>query len=275
MDTATKTTITVLDRGSESLLLELDSKVTREWITCDGPDCEQFNPSKRCSRCHTTFYCSQACQKRDWVHEHKKYCVSIDLMRKKTAEPEGIEENVESENADKRNHLKNAINSNCCICTTDPIENPVILRDCRHAFCGPCLINWQSRTKYRLPTLDAPYRKQPVCPLCRAQTDSLEDTILKTARIHFVRALRANYPKPDKQNNLQKAIQEIDKALHDPEISQDCVDLRLLMLKIEILIEAKNGTEALECLDELERINELRMERQQPFMEKFYSAEAA
>ena len=251
-----------------SKLLTIDSKISREGIQCDGPDCGQYNPEKRCSRCHTTFYCSVACQKNDWAREHKQYCRPIDEMRRKATEPEGIVASVDEP-------VLVGTNTGCCICMEDPIQNPVVLKDCHHAFCGPCLITWQSKSRDRLNTLGGGAQKSPVCPICRTNTDNVEDVILATARLSFARALQCGSSENDRQHHLELAIQEVDKALQNPETNDKVVSMKIFILKAELLIKAEKGQAALECLDEMERINQIRTEEMGPFYDRIAAAEAA
>lgn len=39
---------------------------------------------KECGACHSVFYCSTACQKRDWVSRHKPLCKKYVASRSST-----------------------------------------------------------------------------------------------------------------------------------------------------------------------------------------------
>ncbi|KAF8527058.1 hypothetical protein JB92DRAFT_2699550 [Gautieria morchelliformis] len=52
-------------------------------LSCGNYNCPgqlfAFSQMKQCSRCHCIYYCSVACQKRDWKSRHKRFCKETDL----------------------------------------------------------------------------------------------------------------------------------------------------------------------------------------------------
>jgi Ring finger domain len=50
------------------------------------------------------------------------------------------------------------------ICLEEPIVNPVVLKECRHAFCAICLMEWQ---KYQQREVISPSSEFCSCPICR------------------------------------------------------------------------------------------------------------
>lgn len=50
-------------------------------LRCDGPTCSRTNVPHMCGRCHNAYYCSLACQKKDWTEgKHKELCQDFDSL---------------------------------------------------------------------------------------------------------------------------------------------------------------------------------------------------
>lgn len=48
-------------------------------LRCDGPSCSRTNVPHMCGRCHNAYYCSVACQRKDWFEgNHKGSCQPYD-----------------------------------------------------------------------------------------------------------------------------------------------------------------------------------------------------
>ena len=161
----------------------------RDCITCDGPNCANTGPTKRCSRCHTVYYCSVDCQKKNWK-DHKRYCLDINSMRN--------EVDLKSFSKEIASPDVTPINTECCICLGEPIQDPVTLKSCRHAFCSACLIEWQRQK---------PQGQTPTCPNCRGESENVEDDAMEHARLLGGRANRWDIEKRfDEANNLRRQV---------------------------------------------------------------------
>jgi hypothetical protein len=44
--------------------------------TCSNTDCAKL-ATRKCSRCHVCFYCSESCQRADWTFKHKYLCTEL------------------------------------------------------------------------------------------------------------------------------------------------------------------------------------------------------
>lgn len=50
-------------------------------IRCDGPSCSRTNVPHMCGRCHNAYYCSVACQRKDWTEgKHRESCRKFDSL---------------------------------------------------------------------------------------------------------------------------------------------------------------------------------------------------
>jgi tetratricopeptide (TPR) repeat protein len=134
-----------------SSLLTTAQAICRECIECDGPMCYTKNPTKKCSKCHTSFYCNIACQKKDWK-EHKQKCTDIKKTRKAIADL--------GKNADQFEERK-ALNMKCPRCHEEPMQARVALNDCGHAICIGCIHNWYAESQSN--ALD---EVTLTCPIC-------------------------------------------------------------------------------------------------------------
>ena len=91
--------------------------------------CSGDHGDLKCSRCRCVFYCSQACQKKDWK-EHKKQC---DLIVRDVAQGEQKLLQV----MQHRNIVKNSSNMTCASCSDVVGDTPLAL-PCGHVFCRNC-----------------------------------------------------------------------------------------------------------------------------------------
>jgi MYND finger/RING-type zinc-finger len=145
-----------MDTNTCITISEQIKQLPRDCIKCDGPDCDQFNPRNRCSRCCLSFYCSTSCQRKDWT-EHKPYCIPLEHMREKmnkkalqaAATPvDQLDMAVTIENEGTPEKTKGrftilSINTECPICLEtlgDQLQEPTVLKDCNHGFCSSCLM---------------------------------------------------------------------------------------------------------------------------------------
>lgn len=70
--------------------------------------------------------------------EYERWNSRVQLLKKEIAELEERYKNIRAED--------------CCICYNN-LQNPVLLPDCQHLFCGVCILEW--------------YKTKTTCPLCR------------------------------------------------------------------------------------------------------------
>ena len=152
--------------ASESLL-SLSVKDMRKEIECD--QCEKSDPSKRCSRCHLTYYCSVDCQKLHWKI-HKVDCTPVDEMKNKLVGVTNVATDEET---------KQSSTEVCSICLSETAEHPIVLPDCGHTFCFACLMEWQNYTKNSLTARnERSTSQQGSCPNCR---ETIQVSIVEAA----------------------------------------------------------------------------------------------
>jgi ribosomal protein L44E len=200
-----------------------ESKKYRAYIECDA--CGQRGPSQKCSRCKCAFYCSVECQRQHWIQEHKEKCIPI----KKRVEP--IPPVDDS--------LVIPLNSECGICLDDPIEHPVVLPGCRHAFCLSCMSNWQVECKPNPGNLGRRLRGQSIykfCPMCRTTIGtSVARDALDKANAYQNQACRI----PRNASNDKERIDLLSKAVSvcDKVLEGDANDLDALEIKARALVQ--------------------------------------
>jgi tetratricopeptide (TPR) repeat protein len=204
---------------------ERSMETFRAYIECDG--CGQRDPAHKCSRCKCAFYCSVDCQRQHWNKEHKKTCVPIEKIVQAIPEVE--------------DSLVTPLNSECGICLEEPIKQPVVLPDCRHAFCFSCLSNWQGDCNDAKPQnlmwemLGRTENITKFCPFCRKEIGkSVTRDVLIKAHIYQAQARRLaqSTRESERMELLQKAVSECDKVLEvDPN------DLDALKLKVGALVQ--------------------------------------
>lgn len=270
--------------------LTVDSKISRECIPCDGPDCGNFNPRNRCSRCKGTYYCSVDCQRKHWFKGHKETCNSVAKNeQEEKAKAEELEEKYKAVIAQDtmsdgvQNNL--ALNTECCVCFADPITNdPVVLKNCRHAFCRPCLLQWQIQAKGELVEIGkksflgsssfipvpAPSEQASLCPLCKTKTDDdIYFNALTRAGLYQARADAEGGKSSEKRAEfLSKAVEELDKILNGENVR----GLYYFQKKARILVDLHRGPEALECLRKMSRINDQRKKRSEEIQREIQEA---
>jgi tetratricopeptide (TPR) repeat protein len=159
---------------------KFDLSSFRQFINCDA--CGKQNPSKRCSQCRCTYYCSVECQKEDWTkNHHKEICNERHRAMLKWKEQKNmVEEEMEH---------GEALDASCAICLEEPIVNAVVLKGCGHAFCSTCLMEWQ---KYQQNAVMPSFSESCSCPMCRqtlpktVAEEALEKAKLYVAAGHLV-----------------------------------------------------------------------------------------
>jgi tetratricopeptide (TPR) repeat protein len=229
--------------GIKSNVEEFDSKAFRAYIECDG--CGQRNPAHKCSRCKCAFYCSTACQRQHWNREHKKACIPFE---KRVPVIPQMEES-----------LVIPLNSECGICFEEPIKQPVVLQDCRHAFCFPCLKSWQGDSKNVLQDgvwemLGQTEKVTKFCPTCRNEIGKsvAQDALIK-ANIYQAQAKRLpqSAGEAERMRLLHLAVSECDKVFEtDPD------DLDTLKIKLRALVQF-DPSETIRVVKRLLQLHEL------------------
>jgi tetratricopeptide (TPR) repeat protein len=166
----------------------INIKELRQCIECDT--CEAPNPTKRCSQCRCTFYCSVQCQKVHWTeNNHKMECIPCDEMKLRMVGVKDIESGLTSAEQERQE----PINTSCSICFAEPIVNPVVLSGCLHAFCFTCVTEWQkyensgltyapsNSSRISSSSYTAANKRSGSCPYCRqtVQKSTVEEAMEK------------------------------------------------------------------------------------------------
>jgi tetratricopeptide (TPR) repeat protein len=219
-------------------LSERIAAIPRDCIECDA-SCGKSNPQKRCSRCQFVYYCSAECQKRHWS-EHKPDCKAAKTIKLSMM---GLTDDVPVSFPES----SAAINTECCICLADEIDTPVVLENCRHAFCTTCLIEWQRV----VPTSQD--RRETCCPLCRSEASNVVDSMLEKARMYASRANRRGVTDEVKKRYREEALQEVEKVL-----SIDPPHLQAFFTKAEILRPLGDPGAAIEALNQMAELDDQR-----------------
>jgi tetratricopeptide (TPR) repeat protein len=219
-------------------LSERIAAIPRDCIECDA-SCGKSNPQKRCSRCQFVYYCSAECQKRHWS-EHKPDCKAAKTIKLSKM---GLTEDVPVSFPES----SVGINTECCICLADEIDTPVVLENCRHAFCTACLIEWQRV----VPTSHD--RRETCCPICRSEASNVVESILEKARMYASRANRRGVTDEVKKRYREEALEEVEKVL-----IIDPPHLQAFFTKAEILRSLGDPGAAIETLNRMAEVDDER-----------------
>lgn len=212
----------------------------RVHIACDA--CGQSNPAMRCARCQLVYYCGRECQRRHWT-EHRPDCRSVDWMREACSRV-GAALPAASTSRD----LSTALNTECGICLEERMPDPVVLNECRHAFCFSCLKDWQTYANNASSMASAAPSSSSSCPYCRQQiqVNLLEDCSEK-AKLYAARARKKSIPAEERTKFYNLALENVNKALAGANAKRD---LENLCLKGQILTaQGQNPEEAIECYE--------------------------
>ena len=160
--------------SSDASRLSMGVSDMRKEIECD--QCEKRNPSKRCSRCHLTYYCSVDCQKLHWK-THKGDCIPVDEMKNRLVGVTNISSSAEE---------KPPSAEVCSICLSETVEYPIVLPDCGHTFCFACLRGWQTYAGNSLVGRnERSSSSQGRCPNCRETIQvSIVDAAIEKAHLY-------------------------------------------------------------------------------------------
>lgn len=223
----------------------------RDCIECDGPNCSAKAPDKRCSRCRAVYYCSANCQKRDWKG-HKPYCLPVEDMRKKAqAKPKVLDP---SELLQQGDSVSVNPDQECPICLAAPIEQPVTLKSCQHSFCTKCMIEWQSQSE-RLQRQNSQNTAALSCPLCRSDTENVEQGLMERASLLAGEANVRDLTPEGRTALRQEALACVDRVL-----ASENTFLPAYFTKAEILLSLGDGAAAVEAIKMLREENEKRKE---------------
>lgn len=88
---------------------EIKSLQKKAAIRCWNPTCNKVNVSKRCGKCHDSYYCSAECQKAHWPF-HKEMCTLIAKTRKSLKEQDkthDVDGNLIKDSKNLRKDLRN------------------------------------------------------------------------------------------------------------------------------------------------------------------------
>ncbi|KAL3942013.1 MAG: hypothetical protein SGBAC_003725 [Bacillariaceae sp.] len=250
----------------------------REYITCDGPNCNVSAPEKRCSRCKTVFYCSVSCQKKHWNVDHKNSCRDTSEL-KVNAFRDGDETIPQA-----GGELKEQSNQDCAICL-GALVDPYVLPSCGHAFCFTCLAEWQRKIKRGaiesiLASARLPQKNKNAilsCPACRAETPDVVDAIVKRAKRLAARAYNPKTSESDKINLRKEVLADLDKlenfhpgCRRPIEEVVSLVDVEAnfqrLFSRAEILISIQEPEKAKEDLFWLQDLCELAVKNRKKFL---------
>jgi Ring finger domain len=98
-----------------------------------------------------------------------------------------------------------SLNMECGICLEDNMVQPVVLPDCRHAFCFACLYDYQNSTQ------------NPSCPFCR---QDMADGMVRAGQVHLhhimfllTRAVRLEPGSVERARLYRRAGQQVDQIL--------------------------------------------------------------
>jgi tetratricopeptide (TPR) repeat protein len=173
----------------------------REYIECD--ECGAKNPRKRCSQCRCTFYCSVDCQKKDWSAKHKLICLLYKQMCTKQ-KPAGA--------GGRLPVTTTPVNTACGICLEDPIQQQVVLKACKHAFCFACLKDYQTYTTHA-GVFDGG-KAALSCPYCRHDIEkSVVEDVIENAGLYAERAEKLGENDPERKTYFELALAEVNKIL--------------------------------------------------------------
>jgi Ring finger domain len=122
------------------------------------------------------------------------------------------------------------VNTACGICLEEPIQQQVVLKACKHAFCFACLKDWQARSVNT--ALSAAENSAMSCPYCRQDIKkSVVEDAMDNAVLYTARAGKLQENDPDRKKYFELALAELDKILVTDER-----DLGALRLKGHILL---------------------------------------
>jgi tetratricopeptide (TPR) repeat protein len=97
------------------------------------------------------------------------------------------------------------INTECAICLSDKIEQPVILEACHHAFCLKCITSWQRLQRPVISTL-RPTQKHARCVGRTSKRRAAADALLEKAFFLSCQAVRHKASAEDKERYNKESL---------------------------------------------------------------------
>jgi len=210
-----------------------------KYIQCDARGCGKSSPQMRCSSCRLVYYCSKECQKQDW-REHKIQCRDVHKMKQdmqnspSMVDPNPIDHGIPVDH-----------DGACGICLEEPIRNPYTFKTCRHAFCYPCVQSYQIACKKMIQDLR--------CPLCRAQTEDVQDGHLDQAYFHVCRAQKQPESSQGYAASLQLALDELQLISKEDKF----VYVPALLTKVTVMDMLGKYESAIQVIDEIVEIDKV------------------
>ena len=186
----------------------------------------------RCSRCQLAHYCSRECQAKHWKVEHKSDCADWEELRKEH-QPFRVQCQLSSTNVEDNEKKQRQVleeDPKCAICFEQPMVKPVVLQRCHHAFCFPCLQNWNNvhqTTQSSLGTGPFGTTSSTItCPLCRQVIPNLGNTVMADVRLLLLSAQKVNVSESFVREQCTKAQAKLELL---KEIKQTEKDERVVL----------------------------------------------
>jgi hypothetical protein len=111
--------------------------------------CPNLAPQLSCRLCNAYYYCCEASRVQD--DDHPCYNNEEDATVEQTLQEGTFRTDQEA--------IQSASNSRCGICLETTLVYPIVLVNCQHKFCSPCLLDSKSQAD--------------ICPYCRPNADDL------------------------------------------------------------------------------------------------------
>lgn len=219
-------------------------------IECDAckATCSNNNHSVKCERCELVFYCGAACREGHW-NNHERACVPIETNK---AQYFGM-----LHDGEELRPPDTEMNSPCGICLTEPINNPVALSKCNHAFCFQCITGWQ---EYQRSKVRHPWKVTATCPLCRRGIEeyTILEQVIDDATMWATVASKRFLSEQVRMKFCHLAITHLDKWLT---ISDN--DIAALALKGQVLrhIQPREAIRLCELVIEMDKQVSIEAER--------------
>lgn len=195
-----------------------DSKPDKSIITCDAEDCSN-HPSMRCGKCNLVYYCGRDCQTRHWKY-HKLDCqTAVEKVQGQ------FDLNVDLPDSSENMCIKKDTECSICLRDKDNMDHPIVLKNCKHVFCVPCIRQYQEFDLPEAPsTRSNTNNARKPCPCCRTEMqENVRESVIAKALLHAARASRTGVSRQDKLKACQlavEALQSLGKPTSDQDILQ-------------------------------------------------------